>query len=225
MEKKQYTTPEQRAILESVQVPHLRGRSYDEAAELIAAFVQEGKIPSDWRRASTIQLSMLDGLGVSYSPDISYNAASQLISDCSPATERQLEFLQNMGVVVMPGLTRTGASELIERQTKKIPMTHTQGCRIAELRGGIFSLMTYYDANKFIDHLCIMTSVCERCSALNFRDHERCSGCGKYIPKPALIYPETQTPVSCRGRTSHRRSIAFAVGDLVSRFLQMIGLR
>lgn len=224
MEKRKYCTPEQRAILESVQVRHVRGRSFDEAAWLIAALVVQGKIPNDWRRASTKQLSLLDGIGASYSPDISYNAASQLISNCSPATPAQLEFLQGMGAVVMPGLTRTGASELIDTFTRKTPMSDGQARMISAFRGNVIDAMTYYDASKFIDSLTEMTSACKACSALNFRNEDRCTQCGKYLPKLPSVYPENQTAFPNRRRTTHRRSIAFAVGDFLSRFLRMIDL-
>ena len=43
--QKRYTTKEQRQILESVGVPHVKGRSYSEAEHLINQFIQAGRLP------------------------------------------------------------------------------------------------------------------------------------------------------------------------------------
>ena len=221
MSKKRYTTTDQKRILAMVDVPHVRGRSYEEAEVLIEGAINEGKLPRGVSFASWRQVKLLKELGVAHAPDISKTAASELLDKHIPATEGQLDFLEYLGAVVLPGCSKKQASDLIDKYTSKIPMSDSQARRIAEMRGTASISMTYKDANDYIRTLSRTIATCKRCSTSGFYGEGRCSKCGSYLPTPSLVCPENSPERSTsQGRRQRRRP-----DNVFTQLLDWLGIR
>jgi hypothetical protein len=115
---KHYTTERQRALLKSVGVGHRRGRTYEEAEELIGECIRQGKLPRNaFSPATEGQRAFLRRYGIQLPADATREEASELIvakGRVLPLTERQHELIEELGGKAPSDMTQDEASQFIE---------------------------------------------------------------------------------------------------------------
>lgn len=199
MSQKKYTTREQRLILESVEVDHVKGRQYDEAQEIIRRFVERGALPeAALSPASDRQLEVLERIGIVPQSMISKEAASELITqhqsipdELTTVTEKQADYIEALGGILPGNMTRRAATQ-------------------------------------FIEYLLERVYSCPKCSAYANRRSRRCPSCGGFLPSlspiscPASIYrrpkPDTATSGSdtlAENKTSRWQSFLAGLLDFL----------
>lgn len=155
---KRYTTKEQRKILESVGIPHAKGRAFDEAQAIIQEFIDRGELPEAALSPVTArQLPLLETLGIPVSPSMTKEAAAALID----ANRHELD-------------ARTRPTEKQQR--------------FIESLGGVVSEMTRGQASEFIDWLLDRAEICAKCRDYHNRRSDRCNNCGGFLPARSPLH-------------------------------------
>ena len=115
---KQYVTIAQRKALESIGVTHVRGRSRQQAQELIEENIRIGRLPPDiLTRPTEKQIEFLRGLGAQVPDNLTKEQASELIDSLTqvrPLSQGQADFIEHLGGVAVPTLTYENAGAFIE---------------------------------------------------------------------------------------------------------------
>lgn len=156
---KNYTTKLQRELLESVGVPHEKGRSREKADEMIQRFIDAGKLPKNCLIQPTEkQLAYMAELGISIPEDLTKEQASALIDKAVDTrdrstliSERQFDFIESLG-------------------------------------GFASRRMNRLQARKFIELLIMNQPRCRRCGSEYDQRNSRCR-CGAYVPSRGKISP------------------------------------
>jgi len=159
-QKKSYTSKQQRELLESVGIPHVRGRTFEEAQELISEQVRQGRLrPSALSPATEKQVAFLKGKGITVDEDLTKEKASELIESW------------------------------IARESRGRGMTPRQKEFITELGGSPSGLLNSHEASRYIDYLLENQSQCPNCGANNDRRHSRCPYCGGFLATESILHP------------------------------------
>jgi hypothetical protein len=160
MKSKQYTTKEQRQILESIGVHHVKGRSYDEAKELIEQLKKTGRLPRNILSPATEkQLDFLARHNIAAPTDITEEEADEVMGPkkaeldlVTPISDRQYDFIIRLGGVPSKSMNRDQAS-------------------------------------KFIEYLMDNRERCRKCGAEYDHRSKRCPTCGGFLPQLSPVHP------------------------------------
>lgn len=119
MGDKRYTTKGQRELLESAGFPHVRGRTYDEAQQLIEQSIQTGRLPRNvLSPPKQWQIIRLREHGIPFPSDITEDEAGALIAQkldpITPISDRQFSFIIELGGVPSKRMMRRDASRFID---------------------------------------------------------------------------------------------------------------
>lgn len=136
-QKKTYTSREQREILESVDIPHVKGRSSEEADRLIQEQINAGKLPADTlTRPTQKQISYAKELGITIPVDATRDDVQELFEHRKrqdPLTENQSRYIKKLGGIVYRGMSKYDASCFIEflMEAKESPKL-LEDCEVIE---------------------------------------------------------------------------------------------
>jgi hypothetical protein len=154
-----YTIQRQRELLDQCGIPHVKGRSYDEAEDIIKRLIAAGDLPRNTVNSPTTkQLDFLVRHGISYQPDCTKDEASNLIQ------------------------------AKIDEMNDAEPMSEAQRGYIVKLGGSPGRHMSKLQASKFIDHLHDLLK-CRKCGCSFVPGEARCYTCGGYVPKLGGVKP------------------------------------
>ena len=160
MSDKKYTTKMQRELLESVGVPHQKGRTWDEAQQLLQGFIDRGQLRRNILDPPTPkQLAFIERHNIAAPPDVTKEEATALIGEkiaeldkVTPISEGQYDF--------------------IERLDRKPEWD-----------------MTRHQAGLFIEHLYAHGSTCNLCGQSASSRSRRCEHCGGFLPRRSAMRP------------------------------------